>query len=103
MIAVLDNDGGHLFDHLPVAKKYVGDENYRFWTTPPEIDWQAAAEAYGVRFEQCKSLSQIRSAVVRGMGRNEVTLLHLAVDTASTHEFLAKCRIVAPGAAETGA
>ncbi len=103
LIAVLDNDGGHLFDHLPVAKKYARDENYRFWTTPPRIHWQAAAQAYGVHFERCESLTEIRAAVARGMSRNGVTLLHLAVDTASTHEFLARCRALAPIKSESGA
>ncbi len=49
VVLVIDNGGGRIFDHLPVARAELeGDVYARFFTTPPRLDPVAVARGFGL-------------------------------------------------------
>lgn len=92
VIAVLDNAGGRIFGLLPFAERAEAEPSiWRYWSTPPELDWRAAAETFGLRYVLCQTAEDVQRGVQDGLARaNEpaVTLLHLAVQGGSAERFL---------------
>ena len=88
-IVVLDNAGGHIFDSLPMAAqaKTLG-ENWQFWSTPPCVDFEAAAHAYGVRFARPSDLTEIGPRVTEALRTPGPTLLQLVTSSSDTFRWL---------------
>ncbi len=87
-VAVLDNDGGHIFGLLPLAAQAARDEErWRFWSTPPRIDWQAAARTFGARFASADSAPSVNAAVKAALAEPGVTLLRVVVEPGSAERF----------------
>lgn len=87
-ICVLDNDGGRIFDHLPLASGLGNHPDFRFWLTPPGIDWQAAAQAYGVAFRSASHLDGVEREVRSALSTPGPTLLLLRTDSESSKALL---------------
>ena len=87
-ICVLDNDGGRIFDHLPLAATHGKKPEFRYWLTPPHIDWQAAAKAYGVSYQSPTHLDGIDRAVKSALAEKGCTLLVLRTDSESSRALL---------------
>lgn len=76
VLCVLDNAGGHIFDQLPAAEHYGHEpERWRFWTTPPTIEWRAAAQAYGVAFFEAVDEPSLEAGLAEALSRAGCTLL----------------------------
>lgn len=58
LIFVVDNDGGGIFDFLPVGG--MGGVSQRFITTPPRIDVASAAKAWGIPASSVSSRAELR-------------------------------------------
>ncbi|HSC86658.1 MAG TPA: 2-succinyl-5-enolpyruvyl-6-hydroxy-3-cyclohexene-1-carboxylic-acid synthase [Polyangiaceae bacterium] len=87
-ILVVDNDGGHIFDQLPLATR--GEElgaGWKFWSTPPRLDFGAAAAAYGVDFAVARSRFELESAVDQALRRPGTTLVHAPVEARAAWAF----------------
>lgn len=91
VLLVLDNSGGRLFDHLPVRSS-VTDEEMRFWTTTPRVDFLGAAAAFGVRSLRVSTETELRSAVAEALGLEFPTLIVVPTDPNPTSAFLAQVR-----------
>lgn len=52
-IVLINNDGGGIFEHLPVAQFNPPFE--RFFATPQQVDWPALCAAYHVQYRRCTS------------------------------------------------
>lgn len=91
VIAVLDNGGGRIFHLLPFAAQGTqSPEQWRYWATPPEIDFAAAAQTFGLRYAACQNSAELRRALTSAFeSASGATLLHLRVATGSAQEFLA--------------
>ncbi len=87
VIAVLDNDGGRIFDQLPVRKLYESEPAAeRFWHTSPACDLAHAAPLFGIRYAAATTLDELAAATADALVTNGVTLLqvHVAPDSART-------------------
>jgi 2-succinyl-5-enolpyruvyl-6-hydroxy-3-cyclohexene-1-carboxylate synthase len=100
-VIVIDNQGGRIFEQLPVAGH--GRELFRaHWLTPPACDVQAAAAVFGhsyVRAEQPGALSAAVAAALRpGAG---CTVIHALVvpESAAADARLIQARVDAGAAA----
>ncbi len=92
-IIVLDNEGGRIFDHLPDQDRLVdAPELLDYWRTPPRLDWQAAAQTYGLYYESCKSTDTLARALAEARSRTTNTLLHIKTDSTGTHSLLKTLR-----------
>ena len=82
-IVLLDNGGGGIFDHLPIAgAKDVYEEHV---ATPHGLDFEALARAYDLAYAQPGSASELESALYASLG-GTATLLHLRFERAQTRE-----------------
>lgn len=88
VIVLLDNGGGRIFEHLPLAKRRGASPEFRFWTTPPNVDWSLAARAYGVAQRAIESVNQIAVEMDAALRRPGITLLVARVSSSSTRDFL---------------
>lgn len=88
LVAIIDNGGGHIFGLLPFAARAADDpELWRFWSTPPEVDWQAASKAFGARYAAAATATDVRGAVSDALRTPGLTLLRLIVEPGSGERF----------------
>jgi 2-succinyl-5-enolpyruvyl-6-hydroxy-3-cyclohexene-1-carboxylate synthase len=73
-IVLLDNDGGGIFDFLPVAGE--GEAFERHVATPHGLEFAHAAALYGLAYEPVATAEQLRSA----LARDGATLVHVRTD-----------------------
>jgi 2-succinyl-5-enolpyruvyl-6-hydroxy-3-cyclohexene-1-carboxylate synthase len=79
VIAVIDNDGGRIFDQLPARDLYGGTSAARLWRTPSSLELSHAAALFGVSFAAPTGLAEIRRATEAALEKPGVTLLQLRV------------------------
>jgi 2-succinyl-5-enolpyruvyl-6-hydroxy-3-cyclohexene-1-carboxylate synthase len=69
-IVLVDNDGGGIFDFLPVAQLGMAQE-YDIYTrhiaTPPGLDFAQAAALYGLAHERAETIPAFRTALERAL------------------------------------
>lgn len=95
-LVVLDNDGGGIFDHLPVA----AEQHPRFedlFTTPHGLDLAALAAAFGIEVKTAgaEDLDAVLAAAVRAP---HTTLVRVPIDRAASHAAHRNVAALAAGA-----
>ena len=87
VVAVLDNNGGRIFDQLPVHALYSPDSGLAdFWRTPPESNLQHAALMFGLRYSSPTTAAQLSAATREALRTNSATLLHVRVGSNSARD-----------------
>ena len=85
-IVLVDNDGGGIFDFLPVAHAELaqaGDVYRDHIATPTGLDFAKAAELYGLGYERVQTIPALRAALERALTpRAGCTLVHARTDRA---------------------
>jgi 2-succinyl-5-enolpyruvyl-6-hydroxy-3-cyclohexene-1-carboxylate synthase len=80
VIAVLDNDGGRIFDQLPVHELYAADADLaNYWRTPAHCDLGQAARMFGLRYSSPGTQGELLHATREALHTNSTTLLHVRV------------------------
>lgn len=77
-LVVLNNDGGGIFDHLPIASHPLGYET--LFATPHGLDFRPAVEMYGCAFVRVTSERELTSAVARSIAARCTTVVELRID-----------------------
>ncbi len=77
-IVLLDNDGGGIFDFLPVAGE--GEDYERHVATPHGLDFAHAAALYGLVHDPVSTPAELASALDRALARDRTTLIHVRTD-----------------------
>ena len=98
-VVVIDNGGGHIFDHLPLYQEMGEHPDFQLWTTPPRLDFKAAAKTYGVNFAAPPDIDSIAPAVATALTRPGATLLVIRTHPSSSREFM---RTLSSGGAHPG-
>ena len=80
VIVLLDNDGGGIFDFLPVAREGGAFEEHI--ATPHGLDFAHAAALYGLRHERVAAPESFRDALDAALARRGATLIHVRTDRA---------------------
>lgn len=89
LIVVIDNQGGRIFQHLPGARLWPSRPSaVPFFLTSPEIDWAAVGTAFGVTAEQCRSISELQTALNAALVRGGASLVVAHTDPDTTQAFL---------------
>ena len=84
-IVVIDNGGGRIFEQLPLASSAALDDgSWRSWLTPPRLDFEALARAFGIQYERAPGSGAARAALAAALGRPGATLVHVVVDGSRT-------------------
>jgi 2-succinyl-5-enolpyruvyl-6-hydroxy-3-cyclohexene-1-carboxylate synthase len=80
VLAVLDNDGGRIFDQLPVHDLYSAAAGCAdFWRTAPACDLQQAAGMFGLHYSSPTTEAELSAAARKALHTNSATLLHVRV------------------------
>jgi 2-succinyl-5-enolpyruvyl-6-hydroxy-3-cyclohexene-1-carboxylate synthase len=77
---VLDNDGGGIFDHLPIAAHRDGYE--QLFATPHGLDFRGAVEMFGCAFVRVASAAELAAALERASAARGTTVIVLRIDRA---------------------
>jgi 2-succinyl-5-enolpyruvyl-6-hydroxy-3-cyclohexene-1-carboxylate synthase len=86
-VVVLDNDGGRIFEALPVARLFPEKPAHAaLWLTPPALDLAHAAAAFGLPYVAPTTLAELSAAVESALHRPGPTLVHARVLPASARE-----------------
>lgn len=80
VIVAINNDGGRIFEQLPIARQGVPLE---LWTTPHRMRLRGAAELYGVAYAEAGDRSALERALATAYAGSGVTLVEVTVDPSS--------------------
>jgi 2-succinyl-5-enolpyruvyl-6-hydroxy-3-cyclohexene-1-carboxylate synthase len=75
LFVVLNNDGGGIFDHLPIAAHRDGYEEQ--FATPHGIDFRPVVEMYGCSFTRVTCPDDLTTAIARGLEAAVTTVVEL--------------------------
>lgn len=77
---VLNNDGGDIFSHLPIAEQgeRVGFET--FFRTPHGLSFASAAELHDLAYESISGAEHLRTAIKSALSRETSTILEVPID-----------------------
>ncbi|HWZ92826.1 MAG TPA: 2-succinyl-5-enolpyruvyl-6-hydroxy-3-cyclohexene-1-carboxylic-acid synthase, partial [Polyangiaceae bacterium] len=103
VIVVIDNDGGRIFEQLPIfAELAHKPELGRFWLTPPEVDFSHAAALFGHGYERLTSAAEIGPAIGRATRQHATSIVHIVVDPSSARDSEARVRADLEQAPDSG-
>jgi 2-succinyl-5-enolpyruvyl-6-hydroxy-3-cyclohexene-1-carboxylate synthase len=77
-IVLLHNDGGGIFDFLPVSGE--GEEYVEHVATPHGLDFAHAAALFGCGYEVAASVDDFRAAVSRALGAGGTNIVAVPTD-----------------------
>ncbi|WP_437650174.1 2-succinyl-5-enolpyruvyl-6-hydroxy-3-cyclohexene-1-carboxylic-acid synthase [Sorangium sp. So ce362] len=78
VIVVVQNDGGRIFEHLPVARRGA-DLLDRCFTMPQHLDFAPAAAMFGLAYERAGTSSGLAGALAAAYQRPGATLIEAVV------------------------
>jgi 2-succinyl-5-enolpyruvyl-6-hydroxy-3-cyclohexene-1-carboxylate synthase len=79
-IVLLDNDGGGIFDFLPVSGTEPREHYVEHVATPHGLDFAHAAALYGCGFERAESIDGFRDALERALGAERTAIVHVRTE-----------------------
>jgi 2-succinyl-5-enolpyruvyl-6-hydroxy-3-cyclohexene-1-carboxylate synthase len=90
VIAVLDNGGGRIFEHLPAARLFRERPEIRdLWLTPPEIAFDHAVGAFGLPYSSARGLAELETALRDAFAREGASVVHVSLPPDSSREAFA--------------
>ena len=78
---LLDNDGGGIFEFLPIAAERDVFEQHV--ATPHGLDFEHAARLYGCAYADVADLAGLRAALAAALARDGTTIIRVATDRAA--------------------
>ncbi len=79
-LVVVDNEGGGIFDFLPIAKTRPRDRYEVHVATPTQLDFADVALAFGLTYRPATTVPEFRQALDSGLAGDGVTLVHVHTD-----------------------
>lgn len=77
VVVVLNNDGGRIFEQLPLLEAGLDDAALAFWTTPHGRTFDPVARLHGLAYARPETAADLRSAVLAGLARTGSTLIEV--------------------------
>jgi len=84
-IVLLHNDGGGIFDFLPVSRE--GEEFVQHVTTPHGLDFAHAATLFGLGYEVADTPDDFRTALKRALDADHTSIVAVQTDRAANVEL----------------
>jgi 2-succinyl-5-enolpyruvyl-6-hydroxy-3-cyclohexene-1-carboxylate synthase len=86
VIVVVQNDGGRIFERLPIARAASGASSApsreafdRCFTTPQHLDFAPAASMFGLAYERVDTPAALSAALASAHARASATLIEAVV------------------------
>ena len=87
VIVVAQNDGGRIFEQLPIAGcPGVDDNTLSYWTTPHGLDLSRAAGLFGIAYGKTRTADELRSALDQAYRAGGCTLIEAPVPASGAAE-----------------
>jgi 2-succinyl-5-enolpyruvyl-6-hydroxy-3-cyclohexene-1-carboxylate synthase len=86
VIVVIDNDGGRIFEQLPVARLFTSPELAELWLTPPRLSIEHAVAAFGVHLFVPETSAELDRALDSALGLAGPTVVHVRVTADGTKD-----------------
>jgi len=83
---VMDNGGGGIFEHLPLAKTLPAELLARGWLAPPRVDFGALAAAFGLRYAEAADDRTLAAALSTAFAAGGAHLVRAVVDRAVSRQ-----------------
>lgn len=79
VLVLINNQGGRIFPQLPLGQRDFFRQQSEFWTTPPQLDFQHAAAAFGCRYQRPDNRQALRHALHAALRTPGATLIEAVV------------------------
>jgi 2-succinyl-5-enolpyruvyl-6-hydroxy-3-cyclohexene-1-carboxylate synthase len=83
VVVVVDNDGGRIFEQLPVSRAVKPETLSRFFVTREPIDTRGACAAFGVRAAVVTTPAELDASLREGLSMSEPLVIVAKVDARS--------------------
>ena len=100
-IVLLNNDGGGIFNFLPVASQ--GERFEQHIATPTGLDFAQAAALYGFRHERSTTLDEFADALMSGLSGSEPAIIEVHTDRVNNRRLHADIESAALAGLRTSA
>ena len=84
-IVVINNDGGGIFGHLPIAE--IGSAFETYFVTPHGLGFARAAEMFSIPYTKAETASEFLSAYQSSCHDKRVSIIELIVDREANQRF----------------
>ncbi|MEQ9504013.1 MAG: 2-succinyl-5-enolpyruvyl-6-hydroxy-3-cyclohexene-1-carboxylic-acid synthase [Deltaproteobacteria bacterium] len=92
VVVVIDNDGGRIFEMLPLMNTEPPPAVLACFTTPPRIDLESAAKAFGVAYRGAEDQAALGAALAYAFQRGGATVVHARVPPSDAAPMLKALR-----------
>jgi 2-succinyl-5-enolpyruvyl-6-hydroxy-3-cyclohexene-1-carboxylate synthase len=86
-IVLLHNDGGGIFDFLPVSKTHPPNEFVQHVATPHGLDFAHAAALFGCGYEVASTVEHFRAALGRALSADRTSIVAVHTDRGANVEL----------------
>lgn len=90
VVVVLNNDGGRIFEQLPLSSLDVGEDRLRFWTTPHGGHFGGLADLFRLRYEKPASIDLLRQVLTRAVVEPRCTVIEVQVPPHGVRDLAAE-------------
>ncbi|MCU0675263.1 MAG: 2-succinyl-5-enolpyruvyl-6-hydroxy-3-cyclohexene-1-carboxylic-acid synthase [Myxococcota bacterium] len=90
VVLVLNDDGGRIFEQLPVHRTLATSQFERHFAMSHDMRFDHAAALYGLAYERATSTAEVRAAVSRGLQRAGATIVEVPLPPESARETNAR-------------
>lgn len=90
VVLVLNDDGGRIFEQLPVHRSLAATKFERHFAMSHGMRFDHAAALYGLAYERATSAAEVRAAVSRGLSRMGATIVEVPLPPESARETNAR-------------
>jgi 2-succinyl-5-enolpyruvyl-6-hydroxy-3-cyclohexene-1-carboxylate synthase len=94
-VVLINNNGGGIFDFLPVAATARRDQFERLLATPPSLNFELAAKLFGLGHVQPHTPAELAAALQQALAGSRSTLIEVSTDRAINRALHAQLEQVA--------
>ena len=85
MIIVINNNGGGIFESLPIAGKAKRFKEY--FITPHNLELAAIVKSFGINHQLITNRSQLQSHLIKSLNKNSPSVLEIQTNAARSAEL----------------
>lgn len=79
-VVIVQNRGGRIFEQLPLAQSPTARQDFeRLFLTPQQVDFAAAAQAFGIRFARASTPAELSSELAAALRADAPVLVEAVV------------------------
>jgi 2-succinyl-5-enolpyruvyl-6-hydroxy-3-cyclohexene-1-carboxylate synthase len=87
-IIVIDNQGGQIFSHLPIADAPLAQGHQSLWRTPPSVSIDEICRGFGVGYKEADTVETLEAALQWSLRQDSCHVLHVRVPPESMLGFV---------------